>query len=296
MPKYDLAFDYELLKHLADQAQTLKDELADPRLLGRDILCDVHTFGEGFKDVFQYFLRWLSPFDHAQELLGTLSATYLFVAQKMFEQDAQFASQANTQSAAYKHSVWKMHKDEYDAFQKAAHTTVTVTEYDKNGKPHKVQKTLADPNDPDAPKDPGAEPLGNDYTSSDGYEKHTTHTSFDSEGKMTSTDVTIDDGGGFTYHEHTDFGEYGSHTTTVTHTDGSKTVITVHGNSDGSGTKEIVDTDKDGKTTGTSSYTGSGVSGDNPQWTNNDPTADDDDDGDNAEGTQHSNTGVGSQA
>lgn len=304
MPDFDVVFDYELLNSLAKDTDRLQDQLGDPRLLGSGFY-DGAGLGGGFKAVNHFFFQWAGPFENARDLLKSLGETYRFVAQRMFEQDAGFAAAANTQAQNWMHSAWKMKKDSYDAWKWLTENSITVHAWDDKGHEYLKEQKLADPGAPDAPPPPGYEPTLYDYTHDDGDGTDNVHNSsqvtYDSDGKVTSTDSTIDDGdGGLKYHEHTDYGSNNSYTTTITHTDGSKTVIEVHGNSDGTGTRDVTNTDKDGKTTDTSSWTGTGLGGDHPdpKWTNNDPDATDTD-GDGKDdksdgGTKNSNTGVGS--
>ncbi|SNX88346.1 hypothetical protein SAMN06272735_8787 [Streptomyces sp. TLI_55] len=304
MPDFDVAFDYELLNTLAKDTDRLHDQLGDGRLLGRGFY-DSAALGAGFKAVNHFFFQWGGPFANAQDLLKSLSETYRFVAQRMFEQDAGYAASAAVQAQGFMHSNWKMKKDSYDAWKDLTGQSITVHAWDDKGHEYLKEQKLADPNAPDAPPPPGYEPTLYDYIHDDGEGTdnvhHSAQVTYDSDGKVTSTDSTVDDGdGGLKYHEHTDYGANGSYTTTITHTDGSKTVIEVHGNENGTGTRNITNTDKDGKTTDTSSWSGTGLGGDHPdpKWTNNDPDAtdtdgdgkDDKDDG----GTKNSNTGVGS--
>ncbi|MFI9834804.1 hypothetical protein ACIHIX_44845 [Streptomyces sp. NPDC051913] len=305
MPGYDLVIDYELLNTLAKDTERLKEQLADSRLLGRGDFFHKDDLGGAFGAVNMFLLQWTGPFDNAKELLEALSQTYKFAAQKMFETDAKMAGDANAQALGWKHSLWDMNKKAYEDWKKLTGETILIHAWDKNGHEYLKQVRLADPDAKDAPAPPGPEPTDTDAHNDDFGDgtnnyNHTTHVTYDSEGHVTSSDTTIDDGpGGLTYHEHTDTGANGSYTTTVTHTDGSKTVVEVHGSENGSGTKNVTETDKDGKTTSTSSYTGSGVNTDNPQWTNTDPDATDvdgdgKDDKSDPNGSQHSNTGVGS--
>ncbi|KUN18370.1 hypothetical protein AQJ23_39770 [Streptomyces antibioticus] len=305
MPDFDVVFDYELLNTLAKDTDRLQNQLADPRLLGRHKLYDGAALGGGAKAVNSFFFNWVGPFENARDLLKSLGETYRFVAQRMFEQDAQYASDATTKTLGFMQSVWKMNKDSYDAWKWLTEHSITVHAWDDKGHEYLKQQQLADPNAPDAPKPPGLQPTVYDYTHDDGDGTNNVHNStqitYDADGKPTSSDIKIDDGdGGLKYQEHTDYGENHSYTTTISHADGSKTVIEVHGNADGTGTRNVTDTDKDGKTTDTSSWTGSGLGGDDPKWTNNDPNATDTDgDGEDDKntddgGSQHSNTGVGS--
>lgn len=305
MPGFDVAIDYELLNQLANDTDVLKDRLADSRLFGRESFYDAGSMGGAFPAVNHFFLAWLSPWENARTLLESLSGTYKVAALKMFEMDASLATQANVQAANFYHSMWEMNKKAYDDWKKLSETTILVHAWDKNGNEYLKQQRLADPNDPNAPKPPGYEPTGYEYTHDDGDGTNNVHnssqTTYDSDGKLKSSDTTIDDGdGGLKYQEHTDYGDNNSYTTTITHTDGSKTVIEVQGDANGNGTRNVTNTDKDGKTTDTSSYSGSGLNTTDPKWTNNDPDATDTDgDGKNDKndpgGSQYSNTGVGSQ-
>ncbi|PWI15315.1 hypothetical protein DI272_14920 [Streptomyces sp. Act143] len=304
MPDFDVVFDYELLNTLAKDMDRAQDQLADSRLLGRGNFFDEAALGDGFKAVNHFLFDWIGPFENARELLKSLGETYRFVAQRMFEQDAGYAASATAQQQGLMHNAWKMNKDSYEFWKWLTEHSITVHAWDDKGHEYLKEQKLADPNAPDAPRPPGYEPTLYDYThDGDGTDNlhHEAHLTYDSDGKVTSTDTTIDDGeGGLKYHEHTDYGPNNSYTTTITHSDGSKTVIEVHGNTDGTGTRDITNTDKDGKTTDTSSWTGTGLGGDHPdpKWTNKDPDATDTD-GDGKDdksdgGTQHSNTGVGS--
>ncbi|MEE4543155.1 hypothetical protein V2S66_14400 [Streptomyces sp. V4-01] len=306
MPDFDVAIDYELLNQLANDTDVLKDRLADSRLFGRESSYDAGELGGAFQAVNHFFWAWVGPWENARQLLESLSGTYRVAAQKMFEMDASLAGQANAEAAYFYHRQWEMDKQSYDDWKWLTEHTVTVHAWDKDGHEYTKQQKLADPDDPNAPKPPGYEPTGYEYSHDDGdgtdNVHHSTQTTYDADGTMKSTDTTIDDGdGGLKYQEHTDYGDNHSYTTTITHTDGSKTVIEVHGDASGNGTRSITDTDKDGKTVDTSSYTGSGLGTDDPQWTNDDPDATDTD-GDGTDdkndpgGSQHSNTGVGSQA
>ncbi|MFF4836418.1 hypothetical protein [Streptomyces sp. NPDC001315] len=302
MPDFDVAIDYELLRQLAADTERLKDQLADSRLMGHESFYSKRELGGAFGHVNLFLLHWSGPWENARELLESLSGTYKVASQKWFELDASFATQANVQAAAWYHSAWDMNKKAYDSWKWLTEHSITVHAWDKNGHEYTKQQMLADPNDPNAPKPPGLEPGGYEYYhDGDGTNKvhNSTQATFDSDGKVKSSDTTIDDmGGGLSYHEHTDHWDDNNYTTTITHTDGSKTVIEVHGDGNGNGSKIVTNTDKDGKTVDVSSYTGSGLNSyDGAKWTNNDPNAEDNDGGgedDDSGGTQNSNTGVGS--
>ncbi|WP_420036482.1 hypothetical protein ACN2WE_33490 [Streptomyces sp. cg28] len=304
MPDFDVAIDYELLRQLAADTDRLKDQLADSRLMGRGTFFHKEELGGAFAQVNHFMWQWMGPWANAQKLLESLSGTYQAASQRWFELDASFAGQANIQAAAWYHSAWDMQKKAYDDWKKLSGETILVHAWDEHGNEYLKQQRLADPNDPNAPKPPGYEPDGYEYIhDGDGTDKvhNSTQTTYDSEGHLKSTDTTIDDmGGGLTYHEHTDHWDDHNYTTTVTHSDGSKTVIEVHGDTHGNGSKIVTDTDKDGKTVDQSSYTGTGLlEGQDPKWTNNNPDATDtdgdgEDDKNDPGGTQNSNTGVGS--
>jgi YD repeat-containing protein len=271
--------------------------------MGRDAFFTKGDLGGAFANVNHFLWQWLGPWENARKLLDSLSGTYKAAAQKWFELDASFAAQANIQAAAWYHSAWDMKKTAYDSWKWLTEQEVLVHAWDEHGNPYLKKQKLADLNDPDAPKPPGYEPSGYEYIhDGDGTDKvhNSTQTTYDSHGNLKSTDTTIDNmGGGFSYHEHTDYWDEHSFTTTVTHLDGSQTVVEVHGDKDGNGTKTVTNTDKDGKTVDTSSYTGTDIKSDDPKWTNNDPEADDTDgdgkkDKDDSEGSQYSNTSVGS--
>ncbi|MYT71726.1 MULTISPECIES: hypothetical protein [unclassified Streptomyces] len=301
MPDFDVAIDYELLRQLAADTERLKDQLADSRLMGRGTFFHKEDLGGAFAQVNQFMWQWMGPWANAQKLLESLSGTYKAASQRWFELDASFAGQANIQAAAWYHSAWDMNKKAYDSWKWLTEHTITVHAWDEHGHEYTKQQKLADPDDPNGPKPPGLEPSGYEYLhDSDGTNKvhNSTQTTYDSDGHLKTTDTTIDDmGGGLSYHEHTDHWDDNNYTTTVTHTDGSKTVIEVHSDGNGNGSKIVTDTDKDGKTVDTSSYTGSGLTSDDPKWTNNNPDPDDTDgDGkdDDSGGTTYSNTSTGS--
>ncbi|WP_405655252.1 hypothetical protein [Streptomyces sp. NBC_00019] len=304
MPDYDVAIDYELLRQLAADTKRLQDQLADSRLMGRESFFSRAELGGAYGSANFFLLKWTGPWENARELLESLSGTYKYASEKWFELDASFATQANTLAAYWYHNHWDMNKKAYDNWKKLSGETILVHAWDEHGNEYLKQQRLADPNDPNAPKDPGIEPSGFEYYhDGDGTNKvhNSTQTTFDSDGHMKSSDTTIDDmNGGLKYHEHTDHWDDNSYTTTVTHLDGSKTVIEVHGDDNGNGTRNVTNIDKDGKTVDSSSYTGSGLKTD-PKWTNNDPDATDTDgdgkdDKNDPGGSQHSSTGVGSQA
>ncbi|MFL4910138.1 hypothetical protein ACJ6WF_45245 [Streptomyces sp. MMS24-I2-30] len=303
MPDFDVAIDYELLRVLAADTEKLKDQLADSRLMGHESFYSRAELGGAFGAANHFLFQWLGPWENARKLLESLSGTYKGASQKWFELDASFATQANIQAAAWYHSAWDMKKKAYDSWKWMTEQEILVHGWDENGNPYLKKQKLADPNDPNAPQPPGFEPGGYEYLhDGDGTNKvhNSTQATFDSHGNLKSSDTTIDDmGGGLSYHEHTDHWDENSYTTTVTHTDGSKTVIEVHGDANGKGSKIVTNTDKDGKTVDTSSYTGSGLKSDDPQWTNNNPEATDTDgdgkdDKNDPGGSQHSNTSVGS--
>jgi hypothetical protein len=258
----DIAIDYELLHHLGQTTDTLKNKLDDARRSSH--VYAASEVGEAEFAIAMFYDAWKSAFKNAGTLLESLSQTYTGVAQQWFEQDAQYAATANEQAAGFTHSMWEMQKSAYDNWQKLSHTYETVHGFDKNGNPYEKQVPLADPNNP--PPAPGAEPHGYQYIGPDGSLQNTT-TTYDANGNVKSSDTTVTDGnGGFGYHEHTEFGDNGGYVSTVNHTDGTTTVESVTGNSDGTGTKTDVYTDANGKTT-TTTYTGTGVNGPNPTWT-----------------------------
>jgi hypothetical protein len=263
----DLAIDYELLHQLAQETDALKNKLSDTRKQN-------HTYGESLVGpdaslmIDEYYDAWSDAFRRAEHLLESLSGTYNSVAQQWFEQDAQYATVANEQAAGFTHNMWAMKKSAHDSWQKLSQTYVPGIGFDTNGNVITTQVPLADPHQ--APEDPGQEPHG--YTSADGSQNTTSV--YDSNGNLTSNDTTITDGnGGFTYHEHTQLGENGSYTNTVNGPDGSTTIATIQGNPDGTGTKTVETTDPDGKKQ-TTTYTGTGVNGSDPSWTQVDTTGD----------------------
>lgn len=262
----DIVIDYELLNQLGKDTETLKNKISDARL--KDHHYSVNEAGGAAPDIGFYYTMWSGAFKHAWDLLESLSGTYTTVAQQWFDQDAGYAATANEQAAGFTHSMWEMQKSAYDNWQKLSHTMVTIHGFDDNGNPYEMQVPLADPNKP--PPAPGAEPTGYSYTAGDGSQ-HNTTSHYDADGNLTSNDTTVTDGGGgLSYHEHTDFGDNGSYTSTVNHPDGTNSTETVTGNADGTGTKTDTYTDGDGKTT-TTTYTGTGVNGPNPTWTENKP-------------------------
>ncbi|MFE9611761.1 hypothetical protein [Streptomyces sp. NPDC006012] len=303
MPDFDVAIDYELLRQLAADTERLKDQLGDSRLMGHAFY-NKGDLGGAYGAANYFLFQWTGPWENARKLLESLGATYKGAAEKWFETDASYAAQANVQAAGWYHSAWEMKKEAYDSWKWMTEQEMLVHGWDENGNPYLKKQKLADPNDPNAPKPPGYEPTGYEYThDGDGTDKvhNSTQNTYDSDGKLKATDTTIDDmGGGLSYHEHTDHWDDNSYTTTVTHTDGSTTVIEVHGDGKGNGTKNVTNTDKDGKTVDKSSYSGTGLKeGQDPKWTNNDPDATDTDgDGKNdkndSDGAQNSNTGAGS--
>jgi hypothetical protein len=292
----DIVIDYELLNQLGKDTDTLKHKVSDART--GDHNYSENEIGRVTWVVSLYYQAWSGAFKHAWDLLESLSGTYTAVAQQWFDQDAAYAATANEQAQGFTHAIWSMKKQAYDNWQKLSHEPITVHGFDKNGNPYEIQTTIADPDKP--PEAPGDEPQHYEFTSADGSE-HSTTSTYDSDGKLTSNDTYVTDGdGGMSYHEHTAFGDNGSYTSTVNHPDGSTTVETVHGNSDGTGTRTDVYTGPDGETT-TTTYTGTGVGGDhpNPVWTNTDPDAAKDDDGGgdhDGGGSNGSHTGVGSTA
>jgi hypothetical protein len=266
----DIVIDYELLNTLGKDTETLKNKVSDARI--KDHNFSVSEAGTAAGDIAFYHSMWSGAFKHAWDLLESLSKTYTGVAQQWFDQDAGYAATANEQAAGFVHSMWNMKKQAYDNWQRLSHIYVTIHGFDDNGNPYEKQVPLADPNKP--PEAPGTEPTQYSYTASDGSQ-HTTTSTYDGSGNLTSNDTTVSDGaGGMSYHEHTDFGDNGSYTSTVNHPDGSKTVETVTGDEHGIGTKTDTVTDADGKTT-TTTYTGTGVNTKDPTWTDTTPHKDD---------------------
>ncbi len=263
----DIVIDYELLHRLGQQTDTLKHKISDARTGKHDYsVAEVGTEEVSYA-LGDYYDSWSSAFNHAWDVLESLSNTYTQVAQQWFDQDAGYASTANEQAAGFSRSIWEMKKSAYDGWKKLSQTYVPSHGYDENGNPYDIMVPLADPNKP--PADPGAAPDGYHYTASDGS-KHDTTSTYDSDGNLKSNDTTVTDGGGgFSYHEHTDFGANGSYTTVINHADGSKTTDTVVGSPDGSGTRTTVTVNSDGSTD-TTTYTGTGLNTAQPDWTKND--------------------------
>ena len=240
----DIAINYELLNQLGKQTEQLRGRLSDA--LAAPLLGDAgNTLANSAIGVFND--AWGSAFQNAGSVLESLSSTYTMVAQQWFDQDASYSATANEQAAGFHHAAWQMDKDAFDAWQQD----------NKNQPP--------DPNNP-APPDPGPEPTSWSVTGPDGS-VHTTSTTYDADGNITSADTTITDGtGGMQYHEHTSFGANGSSQTVADNTDGSTVTDTVNGNADGTGTRTVTTTDPQGNTT-TQSYTGTGIGSQSPVWT-----------------------------
>jgi hypothetical protein len=271
----DIAIDYELLNQLGKDLETLKYRISDARTSNHNF-STADVGGPYIPLVMEHCYQvWGGAFKHAWDLLESLSSTYTGVAQQWFEQDAGYAATANEQAAGFTHSMWEMKKSAYDNWQKLSHTYVTVHGFDDNGNPYDKQVPLADPNTP--PEAPGQEPTSYTFAGPDGSQ-HTTTSTYDADGNLTSSDSTVTDGnGGLSYHEHTSFGDNGSYNLSVENPDGSKSTETVTGNADGTGTKVDVITGSDGKTT-TTTYTGTGVNGPDPTWTQFGDTKGDDSD------------------
>jgi len=271
----DIAINYELLHNLGQQTESLKNRLSDVRQ-GQHNFDPMAAGTEAGNAINRFYQVWNDAFKHAWNLLESLSTTYTTVAQQWFDQDAGFAATADQQALGFQHSMWQATKSEYDNWKKLSQTPFTNYGFDDEGNPYPIQTTLADPNSP--PPRPGPEPTQWSI-SSVGFSQQTT-SAYNSSGALTATDAVISDDNGFTYHEHTIFGDNGSYTSAVTTSDGTKITDTANGNPDGTGTRTVTTVDSTGKTT-VQTYSGTGVNGSSPTWTETDHNNDNNDDNNN---------------
>lgn len=279
----DIAIDYELLHQLGRETEVLHHRIDEARKENHHYRDD-EVGREAAPAVSYYYQRWNAAFKNAGDLLDSLSKTYTSVAQQWFDQDAAYAAVANEEAAGIEHASWEMRKSAYDNWKKLSETYVTVHGYDENGHPYERRVPLADPGHP--PESPGEEPTGYSYTAGDGSE-HITKSTYDGNGNLTSTDTIVHNhDGGLSYHETTTFNGNGGYTVEVIHADGSTTSQAVTENGDGTGTRTDVYTGPNGETT-TKTYTGQGLDGDNPVWTETTPENQDGDPGHQGDNVSH---------
>ncbi|MEU9608297.1 hypothetical protein [Streptomyces sp. NPDC048057] len=222
MPVPDIAVDYELLNEVAQKAGSLKTQVTEARDKAPD-LAD-HDIGSPVARIALrgYYLRWSSAFKRSEEKLEKLQELYDGVAKRWASWDFRLAADANKQAAAIAADHWAGQKAIYDNWQQL------------------VREGKVDPNDPDAPKDPGERP--STWTSTDGAGNSTTTTyTYGPDGKPQSITTTVTTASGLTSTETTTYRPDGSYTSKSTDVYGNVT--------ESNGTTTTTQTGPDSKTT-----------------------------------------------
>ncbi|WP_424890251.1 WXG100 family type VII secretion target [Streptomyces sp. XH2] len=235
----DIAVDYELLYDVAKQARSLKDQVQEARTRTPDASAEDLGSPGARTAVRQYYVRWRGAFRDSEEKLDKLGELYDNVAKGWFDWDARHAKAANEQGAAIAADLWKGQKSAWDAWQKL------------------VAEGKVDPNDPDAPKNPGDRPAAWTTQDANGNSTTTTYT-YDGD-RLSSVTTTVTSKSGLTSTETTTYRPDGTYESRST--DGAGNVTVSNGRStttdepDGrkttTNTFDSTTTDTDGKKTTT---------------------------------------------
>ncbi|MEU5159062.1 hypothetical protein AB0G74_05545 [Streptomyces sp. NPDC020875] len=200
----DIAMDYTLLNDVAIKARSLKDQVNEART-GNPVTAEQIGPTDAYSAVRSFYWTWHSAFRRSEEKLESLAKLYEGVAKGWAKWDFNLAVEANKQAAAITAELWAVDKARYDQWQKL------------------VAEGKVDPNDPDAPKDPGERPTT--FTSQDGNGNSTTTTyTYGPDGKPTSITTQVTSASGLTTTETTNYRPDGSYDSTATDAAGNVTV------------------------------------------------------------------------
>ncbi|MEU1816303.1 hypothetical protein ABZ543_14060 [Streptomyces roseifaciens] len=206
----DIAVDYELLYDVAKKARSLKEQVAEARTHTPDPSAEQIGPAGARTAVRQYYVRWGGAFKRSEEKLEKLGELYEKVGKEWAAWDFRLAADANRQGAAIAADLWTGQKAAYDEWQKL------------------VAEGKVDPNDPDAPKDPGQRPATWTTTDPSGNSTTTTYT-YGPDGKPQTVTTTITTKSGLTSTETTTYRPDGTYESRATDVHGNVTVT--NGNS-----------------------------------------------------------------
>ncbi|MCK9874580.1 hypothetical protein MXD59_02080 [Frankia sp. Ag45/Mut15] len=260
----DIVLDYGLLHELSGTLRTLRGEIETDvdHVSGRAI---VSTTGEVGSDVVgdstlfaalsAFYATCHQPFKDSMTKLADLADLLDSVAKAFFDQDADFATKVNSARLQSSIDTWQSQQNAWQHYQETKDKVVTYQYYDENGVLQTATIPLWGKDRPPPPK-PGERPTS---VSGPGGTTNSSSQQVDANGKIISETSTVTTANGLSYTEtttytYTDLNGDGKpdnvdYTTTVTHSDGTKEVITKKTGSD-HGTV-LTSTTDDGTTTTT---------------------------------------------
>ncbi|MEU5976545.1 hypothetical protein [Streptomyces sp. NPDC047315] len=200
----DIAMDYTLLNSVATKARSLKDQVNEART-NTPVESAQMGSTEAYGAVRSFYWQWHSAFRRSEEKLEGLAKLYEGVAKGWASWDFKLAVEANKQAAAITAELWSIQKARYDQWQQL------------------VAEGKVDPNDPDAPQDPGERPTT--FTAQDGNGNSTTTTyTYGPDGKPQSITTKVTNSSGLTSTETVNYRPDGTYDSRATDAHGNVTV------------------------------------------------------------------------
>ncbi|MCK9924279.1 hypothetical protein MXD61_20815 [Frankia sp. AgPm24] len=237
----DIVLDYGLLHELSGSLRTLRGQIQTDvdHVSGRAVVSSTGEVGADavgdstlFAALSAFYATCHQPFKDSMTKLDDLADLLDSVAKAFFDQDADFASKANSARLQSKIDQWQAQENAWQHYQDTKNKVITYQYYDENGVLQTATIPLWGEGRP-PPTDPGARP-----TSVSVPDGTTTSSSqqVDGNGKIISETSTVTAPNGLSYTEtttysYTDLDNDGKpdnvdYTTTVTHSDGTREVIT----------------------------------------------------------------------